>query len=228
MLDVTARRAGEARLRLAQAELAHRATHDPLTGLPNRTLITDRLAAQIRRMEQGAPPPTAVFVGLDHFKLINDTLGHAVGDRVLAGVAERLRAVVPATDTVGRFGGDEFVLLFDYVDDSRALAMIERIATELTRPLDTLDTLHYLTPSIGWGVPPVAGGDAETLLKNVDLAMYQAKQRGRNNVVRYAPELGVAVAERLGVVSRLRRALANGEFELHFQPKYEQIGRAHV
>ena len=224
MLDVTARRAGEARLRVAQAELAHRATHDPLTGLPNRTLITDRLAAQIRRTEQGGASPVAVFVGLDHFKLINDTLGHAVGDRVLAAVAERLRAVVPASDTVGRFGGDEFVVLFDQQGDAHTRAVLERIAEALSRPLDTLDTLHYLTPSIGWGVHPQAGADAETLLKNVDLAMYQAKQRGRNNVVRYAPELGVAVAERLGVVSRLRRALANGEFALHFQPKYELGG----
>ena len=221
MLDVSARRADEAQLRRAQAELAHRATHDLLTGLPNRALVTERLAAAIRAADAGAPVPVVVFVGLDHFKLINDTLGHAVGDHVLRAVAERLAGVDGELLLLGRFGGDEFVLLFEERGgDAASEARIAAVVAELTRPLEVLDTLHYLTPSIGWGAYPEAGTDAGTLLRNVDLAMYQAKQSGRNHVVRYAAGFSVAVAERLRLVSRLRRALANDEFELHFQPKY--------
>jgi diguanylate cyclase (GGDEF)-like protein len=161
-----------------------------------------------------------VFIGLDHFKLINDTLGHAVGDRVLVAVAERLLTIDEPDALVGRFGGDEFVLIFPERDDVHSGAVIDRIVSALTTPLEVLDTLHYLTPSVGWGAYPQAGDDAGSMLKNVDLAMYQAKQRGRNNVMRYASELSVTVAERLRLVSRLRRALAGDEFMLHFQPKF--------
>lgn len=204
----------------AQEALAHRATHDELTGLPNRRLIVDRIDSLV----EGLAPACALsvlFIDLDHFKLINDTLGHAAGDRFLQIVSERLVSSVPDADIVGRFGGDEFVVvLADHGDGRAALDASARILAALTRPLESENRLHYLTPSIGYAIAPQGGRDADALLKHADMAMYEAKRRGRNSAMAWHPRFDSEVAERLHLVSRLRDALARDEFELHFQLQF--------
>ncbi|HRQ66840.1 MAG TPA: diguanylate cyclase, partial [Xanthomonadaceae bacterium] len=160
----------------AQEALAHRATHDELTGLPNRRLIVDRIDSLVESLAP-ACALSVLFIDLDHFKLINDTLGHAAGDRFLQIVSERLAASVPDAEIVGRFGGDEFVVVLDDHHDGRAASDASaRILAALKRPLQSDNRLHYLTPSIGYAIAPSAGRDADTLLKHADMAMYEAKR----------------------------------------------------
>jgi diguanylate cyclase (GGDEF)-like protein/PAS domain S-box-containing protein len=205
----------------AQEILAHRATHDELTGLPNRRLLVERIDSLVESL----PPACALsvlFIDLDHFKLINDTLGHAAGDRFLQIVSERLSEAVPDADIVGRFGGDEFVVVLDdHVDGRAASDASARILEALTRPLQSDGRLHYLTPSIGYAIAPEGGRDADTLLKHADMAMYEAKRRGRNSAMAWHPNHEADVAERLHLVSRLRDALDKDEFELQFQIQFD-------
>jgi diguanylate cyclase (GGDEF)-like protein/PAS domain S-box-containing protein len=205
----------------AQEALAHRATHDELTGLPNRRMIVERIDSLV----EGLQTPCALsvlFIDLDHFKLINDTLGHAAGDRFLQIVSQRLSTSVPDADMVGRFGGDEFVVvLHDHPDGRAARDASSRILGILTEPLESDDRLHYLTPSIGYAIAPEAGRDADTLLKHADMAMYEAKRRGRNSAMAWHPRFEIEVSERLHLVSRLRDALARDEFQLHFQLQFD-------
>ncbi|HET6604756.1 MAG TPA: EAL domain-containing protein [Xanthomonadaceae bacterium] len=217
LLDVTEREQ-------AQARLAYQESHDPLTGLPNRGSIVARLDAAIRRSRERRVPTHAIFVDLDHFALINDSLGHPVGDHVLRGVAQRLMDAMPEADVVGRFGGDDFVVVASARTPEQIQQGIERITASLSRPLEVLGTVHYLTCSIGHSRYPEGGSDAESLLKNAELAMYQAKHRGRNCAVAWSQDLTAQVAARLHVVSRLREALARDEFALHFQPQYDGAG----
>jgi diguanylate cyclase (GGDEF)-like protein len=166
-----------------------------------------------------------VFVDLDDFKLVNDSLGHGAGDIALKVIAERLQGLVRGTDTVGRFGGDEFVVvLTEQTDDAGLGQVIERISAALAQPVELGGVRHVLTPSIGHCRYPEDGQDAETLLKNADLAMYQAKRQGRNRAVAYRQEFGGEISQRLQLVSRLREALHNGEFVLAFQPLFDRVG----
>jgi diguanylate cyclase (GGDEF)-like protein/PAS domain S-box-containing protein len=206
----------------SQAQLTHRATHDALTGLPNRVLVMQRIVAALEQRLADDSDVAVLFVDLDHFKLINDTLGHETGDRMLKVVAERLRQAVPDADTIGRMGGDEFVVVLREARGALAAERAaERILAALTRPLDGLDTLHYLTPSIGFARCGDDMVDADALLRRADMAMYEAKNRGRNGAVAFSMEFETAASERLHMVSSLREALERDEFILAFQPQFD-------
>ncbi len=209
-----------------EEQLAYRATHDELTGLPNRQLLLDRLQQAVLNAERYGREVAVVFIDLDDFKLVNDSLGHSAGDEVLREVARRLQGVVRGTDTVGRFGGDEFVIvLTEQVDEDGIKPVIARLGTVLAEPIEIAGASYTLTPSIGYCRYPEAGSDAEALLMRADMAMYQAKQQGRNRAVAYRPEFDNAVSQRLQLVSQLREALQREEFRLAFQPLFGLDGR---
>lgn len=209
-----------------EQELAHRATHDQLTGLPNRQLLMDRLQQAILNAGRYGREAAVVFIDLDDFKLVNDNLDHAAGDEALRVVAGRLRTLVRETDTVGRFGGDEFVVvLTEQTDEDGVAQVIARISAGLSAPMQIGGIEHTLTPSIGWCRYPDGGRDADTLLKHADMAMYQAKRQGRNRAVAYDPGFDAHVSQRLQLVAQLRDALERGEFELVFQPLFDGDGQ---
>lgn len=211
-----------------EEELAHRATHDQLTGLPNRQLIMDRLQQAIRNADRYGRHACVLFIDLDDFKLINDNLDHAAGDEALRIVAARLSALVRDTDTVGRFGGDEFVVvLTEQADQQGVNQVIGRISRALSEPMPIGGMSHSITPSIGWCRYPDGGPDADSLLKHADMAMYQAKRQGRNRAIAYDPGFDTQVSQRLHLVGRLREALEREEFELLFQPLFD-VGGAPV
>ena len=208
-------------------QLAYRATYDELTGLPNRQLLFDRLQQGIRNADINGRGVGVLFVDLDEFKLINDSMGHSAGDEVLRVVAQRFEKAVRSPDTLGRFGGDEFVvILTEQIDEDGVGRVIERISAALAQPVDIAGAPHYVTASIGYCRYPDAGVDAETLLKKADLAMYQAKQQGRNRAVAYHADFDADINERLHLVSALRDALQREEFRLAFQPLFGRDGAA--
>jgi len=201
-------------------QIAHSAEHDFLTGLPNRMLLNDRITRAIasaqRHMKQGA----VLFLDLDGFKYINDSLGHPVGDKLLQSIAGRLADCIRASDTVSRQGGDEFVVLLSEVAQPEDAAIsARRILQAVARPhpIDQHD-LH-ITTSIGVSVFPDDGLDADTLVKNADTAMYQAKENGRQSFQFFEPAMNVRAVERQSIEEGLRRALERREFALHYQPK---------
>lgn len=205
-----------------QRELAWQANHDALTGLPNRIAVTQKIASAILRAARDRSEVCVLLIDLDHFKLINDSLGHAAGDEVLKVVALRLSTLFAADAQVGRFGGDEFVAVIPHGIDRAARQQLTQLIAE---PIELMGGLRYVTPSIGMACYPAHGDDADLLLKNADLAMYRAKQQGRNTCIEYERSFETDVDERLDVVSRLRRALDDGEFVLHFQPQYTTNSR---
>ena len=208
-----------------QEQLAFRATHDELTGLPNRQLLHDRLHQAILNADRYNRQAAVLFMDLDDFKLINDNLGHSAGDEVLRTVAQRLREVVRDTDTVGRFGGDEFVVvLTEQTDEEGVARVIDRIIRALSEPMAIAGLSHTLTPSIGWCRYPEAGKDAETLLMHADVAMYQAKRHGRNRAVAYRAEFDAHASQRMRLLGELRDALRLKQFELVFQPIFDRAG----
>ena len=200
-----------------QVELEHQANYDALTGLPNRSLLHDRLRQAV--YGQRAPRNLAVvFMDLDHFKLINDSLGHGTGDRLLKGMAERLRAVLREGDTLGRVGGDEFILILnDQANEEAVFRTMQRIAAKVAEPIVIDGKELYVTGSAGISLFPQDGRDVETLLRNADAAMYRAKEHGRANFQFYTSEMNERVSDRLALESALRRALERREFALHFQ-----------
>ncbi|MFZ5657937.1 MAG: EAL domain-containing protein [Pseudomonadota bacterium] len=219
MLDISERKSYE-------DELAWRATHDELTGLPNRQLLQDRLqqalAAARRYRREGA----LIFIDLDDFKLVNDSLGHSAGDSVLREVGARLSRVARGTDTVARFGGDEFVIVLAEVEGEHGVQdVIARVTAELARPLGLGESQHTLTASIGWCRFPEAGEDVETLLMHGDLAMYQAKRQGRNRAVPFHREFVDGMSRRLLLVGQLRQAIERDEFVPVFQPLFDRDER---
>ncbi len=219
MLDISERQSYE-------DQLAWRATHDELTGLPNRQLLQDRLQQALRNAQRHGREGALVFIDLDDFKLVNDSLGHSAGDRVLREVGGRLLKIARDTDTVARFGGDEFVIvLTEIAGESGVRDVIARLATELAQPLSVGDSLHTLTASIGWCVFPEAGVDVETLLMHGDLAMYQAKRRGRNRAVAFHSDFVDGISRRLQLVGQLRQAIERDEFVPVFQPLFDRDGR---
>ena len=204
----------------AKLKLAHLAHHDGLTGLPNRMLLQDRLGQAIEVARRQGLQLAVLFMDLDRFKHINDSLGHAVGDQLLKSVAQRLLACVRQSDTVSRQGGDEFVLLLSQVqhaDDAAQFAQKILTALALPHPIDGHD-LH-VSVSIGISIYPADGQDAETLLKCADTAMYHAKENGRNNFKFFEQEMNARAVERQNIESSLRNALERREFVLHYQPK---------
>jgi diguanylate cyclase (GGDEF)-like protein len=212
-------------LRQANVELQRIAFLDSLTQLPNRILLSDRLSQAVSRSRREANSIALLFVDLDGFKQVNDTLGHQVGDRVLKEMASRLSQLVRASDTVARFGGDEFVVLVDVVEDRTGLAILaRRIQAEVSAPLTIKGDAIALSASIGIAVFPDDAQDEKQLLDNADAAMYAAKAAGKNAHRFHDPAATVSTAGSMIDLRDLRGALERGEFELFYEPKMDRQG----
>jgi len=223
---VTARTEG---LEAANRQLRHLATHDPLTGLPNRVLLDDRLMQAIAHAERDANQFAVLVIDLDRFKLVNDSLGHRAGDELLNEVARRLSGVVRNIDTVARVGGDEFVLVVSPSPERQdAEYVAQRVIEVLQAPARISGVDLRISPSIGIAFYPADGASTEALMVNADAAMYCAKQRGRNNVQHFEPGMDRITRERVGLRHDLHYALARGQFALHYQPKVDAAtGKVH-
>jgi len=210
--DITERRESEERLH-------HLAHHDPLTDLPNRVLLQDRLNQAMREADQLERLVAVMFLDLDRFKTINDTLGHHIGDALLKAVAERLAICLRPGDTVSRLGGDEFTIILAnlaHVDD--ATRVVQKIMGQFIAPFRIGGRDLFISPSVGITLFPLDEKDAASLLKDADIAMYRAKELGRNQFQFYTPELNVRAAHRLEMETGLRQAIERQEFILHYQP----------
>ena len=204
------------------SEMRHQAQHDFLTGLPNRMLLNDRITHAIARARRSECYPALLFLDLDKFKHINDSLGHAVGDLLLQAVSKRLVDCVRKSDTVSRHGGDEFVILLnDEHQPQNAALTAEKILLALSVPFRIDGHELHTATSIGISVFPDDGAEAATLIKNADTAMYHAKERGRANYQFFRHDMNTRAVERQLVESNLRRALERSEFTLNYQPKVD-------
>ena len=207
--------------RATSLEMSHLAQHDSLTDLPNRVLFNDRLMQAISLAERQSKQLAVMFVDLDHFKKINDSLGHGVGDKLLQSVAARLRACLRRTDTVSRLGGDEFVILLSQVEQEEDAAFSARkILRAFAAPHIVDNKSLDINVSIGGSTYPSDGRDAESLMNKADTAMYEAKQNGRNNYRFFRRDMHARLAERLSLEGDLRYALGRNEFVLYYQPKF--------
>jgi diguanylate cyclase (GGDEF)-like protein/PAS domain S-box-containing protein len=206
----------------AEFHLTFFANHDTLTGLPNRAMFNQRLTQALARAQRLAKLAAVLFIDLDRFKIINDTLGHDAGDRLLMQLAERLRECLREGDTIGRQGGDEFVVLIEDVADPQQVAGVgQKILETVARPYYINGQEFHVTASIGISIYPGDGSDQQTLLKNADIAMYRAKEQGKNNHQFYSAQMNLHSFERLALETKLRRAVERNEFLLHYQPKVD-------
>jgi diguanylate cyclase (GGDEF)-like protein len=216
----TEQRQAKDALRELAVQMIHLAKHDVLTGLPNRTLLNDRITQAIVLARRHARPMAVLFLDLDGFKHINDSLGHQTGDKFLQSIAGRLVACVRASDTVSRQGGDEFIVLLSELEHAESAAICaNKILQAVAAPHSIEQNDLHITTSIGISIFPGDGGDAETLIKNADTAMYQAKENGRRGYRFFKPAMNVRAVERQSIEESLRLALERGEFTLHYQPK---------
>lgn len=201
-------------------KMVHLAHHDFLTSLPNRLLLNDRISQAITSAQRSGTQLALLFLDLDHFKHINDSLGHATGDRLLQSVTQRLNACVRVSDTVSRQGGDEFVILLTGGHHGEDVVLIaDKILADMALPYCIGNNELHVTTSIGISVYPADGDDAETLIKNADTAMYHAKEKGRNGYQFFSSEMNARAVERQVIEALLRVALEKQEFILHYQPK---------
>ncbi|MES2025673.1 MAG: EAL domain-containing protein [Pseudomonadota bacterium] len=206
--------------KLHEAEIQFQATHDALTGLPNRTLLYDRMQQAVLHSARYGNLTAIAFLDLDQFKFINDSLGHQVGDELLRITAHRLTSCLRESDTVARQGGDEFVLLLTDQPSEEAIShTMQRVLHEVAQPWKANDLEFQITCSIGVTLCPDDGRDVETLLKNADSAMYKAKDLGRNNFQYFSAEMNNSVTDRLELLNHLRQAISNENFVLHYQSK---------
>lgn len=195
------------------------ATHDSLTGLPNRSLFNERLSRALKYAHRNSTQLVLLFLDLDHFKNVNDTLGHDVGDQLLIRVVERLKNCVEENDTIARLGGDEFIIILENIPNiEHVIATAKRLCKSLSEVYHIDDKRLYITTSIGISTYPNDGDNMQMLLKNADMAMYRAKERGRNMFEFYTRGMNEAIQKKANIETNLRKALENDEFKLHYQP----------
>ncbi|MGJ8620003.1 MAG: EAL domain-containing protein [Methylophilaceae bacterium] len=205
-----------------EQKLMTEAQYDSLTGLPNRILLQDRLKLAMDHSDRTGKSSWVIFIDLDRFKDVNDSYGHTMGDSLLIEIGTRLKAVIRETDTVARFGGDEFVIVLsgDEGEDIQ-LNVLNRVMDEITKPVHLHNRELVNTCSIGIAVYPNDGNNAETLIKNADIAMYRAKELGRNNYQFFKQSLNDKAAQRMQMISLMRKGIENNEFTLNYQPKVD-------
>jgi len=220
MASRTARMA--ASLQKANAELKHMVLHDPLTNLPNRLLLEDRIGQSIEACRRASSRCAVLFVDLDRFKSVNDSLGHLYGDELLRSVADRLRSAMRAEDTVSRLGGDEFVVLLrDVTHEAHADVVAQKVVDAVSATVLIHGRELCVTPSVGVALFPDHGASAQALISAADAAMYHVKKSGRNAFRRFSAELSTFFPDRLMLENDLRKALDRGELELYYQPKFD-------
>ena len=203
-----------------QDGLAHRVLHDPLTDLPNRTLFLDRLALALARLQRHQTGIAVLFIDLDNFKVVNDSLGHGAGDRLLVELGRRLRTAIRPADTIARFGGDEFVVLCEDIKEARdAVVVGERIVAAASLPFTLEGREMFVSASVGVALAIDCESTPETLLRDADAAMYRAKERGRGRVEVFDEALRARIMERLDLENGLRRALQRDELRVYYQPE---------
>ncbi|MGE7992590.1 bifunctional diguanylate cyclase/phosphodiesterase [Pseudomonas sp. NPDC089554] len=208
-------------LKHAQAKLDYQAHHDPLTGLPNRTLFESRLQSALTCAQASNHQGAVLFLDLDRFKHINDSLGHPVGDLLLKGIAQRLKEQVRDVDTVARLGGDEFIILLPGLHrPSDASAIASKLLACFHAPVQAGEHEFFTSASIGISLYPQDGSDVSTLIRNADAAMYRSKAKGRNRVEAYTLDLTAQASERIALEHELRRAIERNEMSLYYQPKF--------
>jgi diguanylate cyclase (GGDEF)-like protein/PAS domain S-box-containing protein len=211
-------------LKHAQARLDYQAHHDPLTGLPNRTLFESRLQAALLHSQESGSLGAVLFLDLDRFKHINDSLGHPVGDLLLKGIAQRLKENLRDIDTVARLGGDEFIILLPgLAHPSDAEAIATKLLVCFTAPFQAGEHEFFMSASIGSCLFPTDGNDVATIVKNADAAMYRSKAKGRNRVESYTQDLTSQASARIALEHELRRAMERNEFSLCYQPKISLV-----
>jgi diguanylate cyclase (GGDEF)-like protein/PAS domain S-box-containing protein len=212
--------------RAAEDALSHLALHDPLTGLPNRSLLVDRLTHALARLGRSGSSVGVLFMDIDRFKVVNDSLGHPAGDRMLLGLATRLQSVLRGSDTLARFGGDEFVILCeDLAGEIEAVGMAQRISDAMAEPIGWGEGELVVTLSIGIAMASSNLITPESLLRDADAAMYRAKEEGRARSAVFAHAMRAKAVGRLDTEVALRRAITNGELEVHYQPVVELPSR---
>ena len=216
-------------LNATQNKLLHLATHDSLTGLPNRILFNDRLQMAIKKNQRHHEKIAVLFIDLDHFKQINDSLGHPMGDKLLIQVALRLQSILRECDTIARMGGDEFNILIDSLHQIENLIdILEKLIHAFKEPFSIQGHVLYTTLSIGIALSPDDGISTELLLKNADTAMYRAKNEGRNTYRFYANEMGDKAVERVMMENSLRIALKEHQFAVYYQPQVDLLSHKWV
>ncbi len=200
--------------------MEYHAHHDDLTGLPNRTLLNDRINSELAHARRQQSMMGLLFLDLDRFKIINDSLGHAVGDQLLRVISRRLKNCVREEDTVARLGGDEFLILLPRISSSSDAGRVGRkIIDTLVEPISCNGNELSITTSIGISIYPFDSTDGDTLIKNADISMYRAKELGRNKIVYYTAEMNAGSRKKLALETNLRKAVDKGELMLHYQPK---------
>ena len=223
-LDITNRKENEKNLKLQRDALEHHAYHDVLTGLPNRLLFLDRLNQYIHQAHRNKSKIAVLFIDMDRFKEINDSLGHTFGDKAIQEVANRIKSKIRNEDTLARFGGDEFILICNDIDDPiSTLSIVEKVMHSMDEPIMIEGHSIYVTLSIGISLYPNDAQTANDLLKNADAAMYKAKNDGRNTYSFYTEDMTEKAYTRIKIESDLRKAIENEDFILYFQPQFNAI-----
>jgi len=208
----------------SEQRLAYLAQYDSLTDLPNRLLFRDRLEQALKHAQRKSLFVGLMFLDLDHFKDINDTLGHEIGDKLLTSAANRIQQCVREEDTVARLGGDEFTVIVSGIDDIKDVKSVaEKINRSIAEPFSIDGKAVYVSTSIGISIYPENGENADTLTKNADMALYAAKDKGRSTYQLFESKMKTEVARRLALVTQLRQAMKRDEFVLHYQPQYDVL-----